>query len=348
MLRRMKFPNNQYRCDRRPRRRLRVGWLGSSCVALTLAAGCVEMDGASDVVQVQASTGGVSAAPGVTTDGACPVPGTLAHHVAQAANGGRFDYDPAGALVKRVKGRYRARSGRFRWRERFQADSFVHQRVVRGQAESFGAQQSLAYEVETTDVLDNVSVAEVEETWDGCEVARRFRPAGGTEQDWRSHHGSYDGVTYTYLEEQAPHAPVNGLPIITVSGTVFPDQSWIEEFEGGGSPEYYQTRTGDGSGNVSLTWAKDYGDAVYRGAVETAVDGSQQHSNDWFTDGDGCTSGWRAWTVGPDGHGAGASQLCDFSSDEYGLPMACTLSITPGQCVESCANGAIAVRPSCL
>lgn len=331
----------------RRNRRLHLRWLGSSCIALTVTASCT-MDGASDT-ELALAEPAPSAAPGTTAD-PCPVPGTLAFHVTQSGAGGYFDYDPAGALIERVKGRHHDPSGRFRWYETFRDDSFLDERVVRGQATSFGAQQSLTYAVATFDVLDNVSVTEVEETWTGCEVERRSRPAGGTEDDWRSHVGSYDGGTYTYVEEQAPHVPVSGAPIILVPGTVFPDQSWIEEFEGGGGgAEYYQTRSGDGGGSQSLSWLKDYGDAVYRGSVETAVDGTQHHYYSWSTDGDGCgTSGFRDWTVAHDGTGTGTSQACDYSDDEYGVPVACTLSVTPGQCVESCENGAVFVRASCL
>lgn len=317
-----------------------------------MATGCIELGEASDTEQALAvpAKPGLPAAPGAAADGddPCQVPGTLAYHATQATHSGKFDYDPAGELVQGVKGHYHDNTGRFRWRERFRADSYLHSRMVDGEATSFDALQVLSYEVKTTDVLDNVSVTEVEETWDGCEVERRFRSAGGTDQDWRNHYGSYDGATYTYLEEQAPHVSVSRLPVILVSGIVFSDQAWIEQFESWGSPDYYQTRTGDGSGYMFLSWEKNYGDAVYYGFAETYVDGTQHHHSRYYTDGDGCTSGWRDLTFALDGHGSGSAQICDFSSDEYGVPVMCELSITPGQCIESCANGAVTARDSCL
>jgi hypothetical protein len=322
-----------------------------------MAAGCMDTGteaSAGAQALAAAAEPGLSEVPGAAADGdgPCQVPGTLAYHVAQAAGNGKFDYDPAGELVQRVKGRYRERSGRFRWRERFHADSFLDKRVVRGQAASFGALQSLAYEVEATDVLDNVSVTEVEETWNGCAVERRSRPAGGTDQDWRHHNGSYDGATYTYLEEQAPHVRQFRLPpIILVSGTVFPDQSWIEYFEDW-DVEYYQTRTGDGSGNVHLDWERSGGDSLHRGYADTFVDGSQHHYRLFNSDGDGCTTTWRDLTIGYDGHGSGTSQICDFNADpEFGAPVLCELSIEPGepgQCIERCPNGVVNVFDSCL
>ncbi len=316
-----------------------------------MATGCIAPSdpsdteqGLGDTVKPDPSTPGAPA----DADGPCPVPNTLAYHVTQITKADKFEYDPVGDLVQLVKGHYHDRNGRFNWQERFRDDSYLHHRHVRGEATSFDTTQVLSYEVETTDVLDDVTATEVEETWNGCEVERRFRPAGGTDQDWRDHHGSYDGFAYTYLEEQTPYMQVNQLPIILVSGIVFPDQAWIEQAEHSGSPDYYQTRTGDGSGYEFLSWEKNYGDAVYYGFVETYVDGSRHHHSRYYTDGDGCTSGWRDLNIAYDGHGTGIAEICDFSSDEYGVPVMCDLTVAPGACTETCANGTVTVRDSCL
>jgi hypothetical protein len=276
----------------------------------------------------------------------CQVPGTLAHHLAQASAEGRFDYDPPGGLVERVRGRYRDSTWRFHWKERFVAGSYLDQRVVRGQAALFESDQILGYQIETTDVLGAVSVTEVEESWDGCTVERRFRAQGATE--WRDHSGSYDGSTYTYFEEQVPYKTAGRLGIVTVYGERYEDQAFIEYVEAEGYPDYYQTRTGDGLGNEALSWEVNYGDGYTLGSVETSVDGTQYHFTRSLSDGDGCTSTYREMTISYDGNGAGASQICDFSNDEYGAAVYCTLAITPDQCVETCENGAVHVYPSCL
>jgi hypothetical protein len=329
--------------------------LGSSCLSLmapllVAGTGCSAMNEDADVSSVEDVL--IEAEEAVAESGACQVPGTLAYHMAQASAWGTFDYDPPGGLVERVRGRYRDYSGRFSWKEYMVDGSYVVNREVLGQATAFDTQQSLAYRVETTDTLGAVSVTEVEESWDGCTVERRFRPQGGSEADWRNHSGSYDGTTYTYFEQQAPYRNGHRLPIITVEGARGADQSFIEYFEGGGYPEYYQTRTGDGLGNEGLSWEINYGDGYIYGFVDTSASGTRHHFRHHFTrslsDGDGCTETWSDATVAYDGHGSGSSQICDFSNDEFGQAVSCTLAITPEQCVETCANGAVNVRASCL
>lgn len=320
-----------------------VGPVLGSLLGSTLVTGCTGVDGDPGTSLEEALSATEVAG---EESGACEVPGTLAFHVAQASAGGRFDYDPAGGLVDRVRGRYRDRSGRFQWRERFADGSYLHHRKVRGEAAELGAQQSLAYQIETTDVLGAVSVTEVEESWDGCSVERHFRAQGAT--DWFDHFGSYDGTSYTYTEEQVPYRNANRLPVITVYGERYADGSFIEQFEFGGYPDYYQTRTGDGNGNEGLSWEINYGDGYTYGFVEASADGTKRHFARQLGDGDGCSSTYRDFTVGYDGHGSGASQICDFSNDEYGERVSCTLAITPGQCVETCANGAVRVYASCL
>lgn len=315
-----------------------------SALGLGLATGCTGVDEDLGSASVEEALSAADVAN--EAYGACQVPGTLAYHVAQASAAGRFDYDPAGTLVDRVKGRYRARAGRFHWKERFADGSYLDRRRVRGEAATFGTQQSLAYQVETTDVLGAVSVTEVEESWDGCSVERHFRAQGAT--DWRDHFGSYDGTTYTYSEEQVPYRNANRLPVIAVDGERYADGSFIEQFEFSGYPDYYQTRTGDGSGNEGLSWEINYGDGYTYGSVETSASGTRHHFTRSLSDGDGCTSTWRDQTIAYDGYGSGSSQICDFTNDEYGEAVGCTLAITPTQCVETCANGAVAVRPSCL
>jgi len=316
-------------------------------LSLGLGTGCTVVD---EDIGSASGAEALSAADGAGEEsGACQVPGTLAYHVAQASGSGRFDYDPPGGLVERVKGRYRDRSGRFHWKERFADGSYLDKRSVRGDAAAFGTQQSLAYQIETTDVLGAVSVTEVEESWDGCTVERSSRAQGAT--DWLDHSGSYDGTTYTYSEEQVPYRNAGRLPLIAVYGESYADQSFIEQFEGGGypnGPEYYQTRTGDGLGNENLSWEINYGDGYIYGFVESSASGTRHHFTRSLSDGDGCTSTWRDQTIAYDGYGSGTSRICDFSNDEYGEAVGCTLAITPTQCVETCANGAINARPSCL
>jgi hypothetical protein len=321
--------------------------IGSTVVlglGLGLVTGCtvVDEDGGSASLTEALSAADVA----VEESGACQVPGTLAYHAAQASASGKFDYDPPGGLVERVRGRYRDRSGRFHWKERFADGSYLDRRSVRGEAAAFDAQQSLTYQIETTDVRGAVSVTEVEEAWDGCTVERQFRAQGAT--DWLDHFGSYDGTTYTYVEEQVPYRNADRLPLIAVNGERYADQSFIEQFEGGGYPEYYQTRTGDGLGNENLNWEINYGDGYIYGFVESSASGTRRHFTRSLSDGDGCTSTWSDQTIAYDGNGSGASQICDFSNDEYGEAVGCTLAITPTQCVETCANGAVNVRPSCL
>lgn len=321
--------------------------LGSSCLSLVapllVAGGCTAMDPdagvSSDEVLGEADEI-------VVESGACEVPGSLAFHAARALPRGSFDYDPPGGLVVRVAGNYRRLTGQFRWNEYFVDGSYLERQVVHGQAAAFGTQQSIAYRVEATDVLGAMSVTEVEESWDGCTVERQFRAQGATA--WRHHAGSYDGTTYTYSEEQVPYRNASNLPIITVSGARNPDQSFIEQFEFEGYPDYYQTRTGDGSGNEALSWEINYGDGYTYGNVESSADGTRHHFTRSLSDGDGCTETWSDQTIAYDGQGSGTSQICDFSNDEFGQAVSCTLAITPGQCVRTCANGAINVFPSCL
>lgn len=332
-------------------------------VGSALVTGCTGVDGDPATFSAEALSETEEAG---EASGACEVPGTLAYHVAQASAPGRFDYDPAGGLVERLKGRYGHRAGRFHWRERLTDDSYLQHRKVRGTAAAFGAQQSLAYQIETTDVLGAVSVTEVEESWDGCSVERRFRAQGAT--GWFDHFGSYDGTTYTYTEEQVPYRNANRLPVIAVYGESYADGSFIEQFEYEGYPDYYQTRTGDGNGNEGLSWEINFGDGYTYGFVNTSVNGTKHHFTRQLSDGDGCTSTHRDFTVGYDGYGSGTSRICAYitgpdddegdgedngeeeeeEEEELPVPVQCTLEITPTQCVETCAHGAVNVYASCL
>ena len=339
-----------------------VGPVLGSLLGSTLVTGCTGVDGDPGTSSTEEALSATEVAG--EESGACEVPGTLAYHVAQASAAGRFDYDPAGGLVERLKGRYRDRAGRFHWKERFTDDSYLEHRKVRGEAAAFGAQQSLAYQIETTDVLGAVSVSEVEESWDGCSVERRVRAQGAT--DWLDHAGSYDGTTYTYTEEQVPYRNAGRLPVIAVFGESYADGSFLEQFEFSGYPDYYQTRTGDGNGNEGLSWEINFGDAITYGFVETSVDGTKHHFTRQLSDGDGCTSTHRDFTVGYDGYGSGTSRICAYltgpddgedngeeeeeeeEEEELPVPVPCTLEITPTQCVETCAHGAVNVYASCL
>jgi hypothetical protein len=272
----------------------------------------------------------------------CAIPGTLGEHL---SHGDPFDYDPAGIAVNRIKGSYDEQNGKLSWRETPSAESCLTKTKVKGRATRGAGGILLAYEIEATEDNGTVRATEVEETWQGCQLTRRTRPAGGSEADWLSQQGAWDSEaqTYYYVQERLSRAHGGR---ISLNGERHADGSWSEAYEGAyGGADVYEYWSGNADGHTNIYSERNWGDEYIQSYDDYSLDGSRsryiRYVPEW------CSS-WVSYTVGYDGAGSGSASVCDIVWVQYEdewwedvVHIPCTLTIAAGTCTQTCDNGAV-------
>ena len=328
-------------CGRYGRRAAFAGWMA----ALGMSAGCAgepagpveawtEVLGAESALEADAASAGLEL---------CPIPGTLGEHLSHL-QGTHFDYDPAGLAVDRIEGHYKPNNnGYLGWEEEHHADSYVDATEVEGSLTP-GVDGPVAhYQITTTEDGGAVSTTEVEETWQGCQLTRRTRPAGGADQDWLTQQGLWDGQVYAYTQERISRT--HGGRIL-LGGARQADGSWVEHHEGRlGWSDVYETWSGDADGATHVAWERNWGDSYVWGTDDRARDGTfHRYIREVW---EWCVP-WVDFTVGHDGAGTGSSRICEIVLVEYEgewwedvVYVPCTIAIAGGSCTQTCQNGAV-------
>ncbi|MDC0741361.1 hypothetical protein [Polyangium mundeleinium] len=273
--------------------------------------------------------------------GLCPIPGTLGAHV---AHGDVFAYDPPGLAVTYIKGRFTDHDlgvGTIRWRETPASDSYLAETNVTGDVitSSYG-----------TDVLSVVTVkedngtirsTEVEESWQGCSLTQRARPLGGSNSQWLTHEGTWDGQVYHYAQERFTRT--RGQKQLFY-GQRQPDGSWSESYVYNGvGTDIDETWGGNVEGTTWVNWLINWGDAYIFGSDTMYLDGSRRRTIEevFETCGDSYD-----FTIGYDGSGTGTSTRCEVvypypdDPEWYDIVYSnCTMKISNGACSRTCTDG---------
>lgn len=247
--------------------------------------------------------------------------GGLTRHLLQGAGTGRFDYDPAGALVTQVQGEYDLETGDFTWEEAFHSDHWRESR----QAEGYGYAQTngdldIAYTLTTTDINEDRFAVDVRDVREGCDVTRRLSTS--EVEVW--HFGTYDGGVYEYRDEET----VQGAPWV-VEGVLEPSGDWVEslDFSTTGLSYVYEEE-GDDAGYSIRDWVQTQEGTAFEGYTERFVDGTEHTSYEYMVDGERIT--WE-YTVDYDGNGEGSVAGCDLDYVEFECFITC-----PGSSRQSC------------
>ena len=317
--------------------------LGAWTAALAVIAGCAGGTGDEEIGADAAAleAGGANAAGGAAP-ALCAIPGTTGEHLAHLS-GVHFNYDPAGLAVDRIKGRIKPSHGKLRWKEKPHADSYLDEIRASGSFTPTVDGAALSYDVTTTEDSGAVDVTEVEETWQGCQLTRRTRPAGGGDQDWLTQQGSWDGQVYAYTQERISRT--HGGRIV-LDGQRSADGSWSEYHEGWLNwTDIYEIWSGNADGYSHVYWEQNWGDAYIWGTDERFRDGGLhryiRYVWEW------CVP-WVDLTVGYDGTGAGTATTCgttwveydgEWYEEAYLIP--CSLAITGGSCTQTCDDGTV-------
>lgn len=315
----------------------------ASTSTLAMIAGCAGETGEEEIgAHATALEAGSAKAGGAAAPSLCAIPGTTGEHLSHLS-GVRFDYDPAGLAVDRIRGRIKPNQGKIRWMERPHADSYLDRIDASGSFTPTLDGATLTYEVTAQEDSGAVGVTEVEEAWQGCQLTRRTRPAGGGAADWLTQQGSWDGQVYTYTQERISRT--HGGRIV-LDGERYADGSWSEYHEGTLNwSDIYETWSGDADGYTHVYWERNWGDSYIWGTDERFRDGGLHRYIRYVWE--ACVP-WVDFTLGYDGTGAGAGTICETTWVEYdgewweeAYLVPCTISISGGSCTQTCDNGAV-------
>lgn len=235
-----------------------------------------------------------------------------AHLMAGDRRSGTWDYDPAGRVESRNRGRYDFQTGEFSWQIAYDPD---HYRVI-SQVEGYGyaapnGDLDVAFTVSTRFIDDDERAWTVRERREGCELRRRVEGVGGVELL----EGVFGRSVFSWTRVALG---------VVYSGQRARAGDWIEQGSGVG---YESEATGDGDGYSIDRWREEDGEDLYEGVTERFLDGSQHvsYTHTW-------PDGSLRWDYTVDFFGDGEGSV-------EGEGLTCALSFDGGVCAYDCGGG---------
>ncbi|MFT4974132.1 MAG: hypothetical protein ACI8S6_000014 [Myxococcota bacterium] len=244
--------------------------------------------------------------------------GNLSTHLYNGEKDGSFDYAPAGAVLRRVVGKYNLDNGKFSWSTTFNSNHYMASRDVEGYGyANTNGNLDVEYTVTAEDIAGESSTVSYRERRIGCDV-EELQDVEGTIV---SHTGVFTAKRYTW-DELWDSEGTEG----TASGEDFSDHTYTTERL---YPGYEHTETGDRlAGTAEREWLQEGSDYDYVGTTEYRLDGSQHE----IYSGEDNGSVLFTWDYEIDYFGTGTGTYTEGSTS-------CDIAFDEGDCSYDCGGG---------